>query len=98
MTKQRNECHPVFKILSMHQAAVIVLIIIIIRILLQELVASNPEPRNWRANIISVLVILFVILMVVVRLIFHFNEIICSQFAFKFKKYMQIWSPPEKAL
>ena len=21
----------------------------------QELVASNPEPRNWRANIISVL-------------------------------------------
>ena len=23
--------------------------------LLQELVASTPEPRNWRANIISVL-------------------------------------------
>ena len=21
---------------------------------MQELVASNPEPRNWRANIISV--------------------------------------------
>ena len=27
--------------------------------LLQELVASTPEPRNWRANIISVLGIRF---------------------------------------
>ena len=23
---------------------------------MQELVASNPEPRNWRANIISVMI------------------------------------------
>jgi len=33
-------------------------------------VASNPEPRNWRANIISVMVILFVLVLVSLSVIY----------------------------
>ena len=37
---------------------------------MQELVASNPEPRNWRANIISVMVILFVLVLVSLSVVY----------------------------
>ena len=32
--------------------------------------ASNPEPRNWRANIISVLVILLVLVLVSLSVVY----------------------------
>eukprot|EP00090_Calanus_glacialis_P007913 TRINITY_DN16308_c0_g1_i1.p1 TRINITY_DN16308_c0_g1~~TRINITY_DN16308_c0_g1_i1.p1 ORF type:complete len:847 (-),score=98.44 TRINITY_DN16308_c0_g1_i1:552-3092(-) len=35
----------------------------------QELVASNPEPRNWKGIVISILCILFVILLVAVSVV-----------------------------
>ena len=35
----------------------------------KELVASNPEPRNWRANIISLMVILLVLALVTLSVV-----------------------------
>ena len=35
----------------------------------QELVASNPEPRNWKGIVISILCILFVILLVMASVV-----------------------------
>ena len=37
--------------------------------LFQELVASNPEPRNWKGIVISILCILFVILLVMASVV-----------------------------